>query len=626
MGTLRAKALRSRLRLGRRDQADPGPAVACRAPFTSLHVDQFGDVRPCCQSRRVLGNVATSSLEEIWSGSSLAELRDAMARDDLSLGCEHCEWAGRHGREATYATRFDQDRIPEAGAGPVRLELAPSNACNLQCAMCNGDWSSSIRLHREGRPALPRPFAERQLDEVRALAGGLDELHLFGGEPFLMPEGLALLEIAAEAGVRATITTNGSVLNPRVERLLDRPGINLVVSVDGASAEVYEAIRQGARWADLEAHLDRFQELARANGNDVDLAHCLMTANWFEFPEFLAWAHRRRLGVYVNDVLSPEELSLHHLPPPELRVVLERLRARDREVRALGGAWAACWERALTVLDLTLGDGADGARHGHLGNLDPLPVEDPAVGAPTIGPAPSTGSGLGAELRAQQAANSAAVVVGVDRHLVARSVEVEGDPGRFGVADPRLVIGRTTPQLRSLAAGDLGPEARRVLCWQADVTVEERRYERDGIVITERRTVSIDGTDGAMVRFDLRQAMLDHQQQRDAVRAVADDAMVVALTLDPDGTVLALGPADVAERLGLRTDVVGTRCPTHLDILRPELLDPPPRVDIDKVEPGIVAVHLTWPDGRVVGSLANSGRAGTSVHVFAPRGQVPTPR
>ena len=32
-------------------------------------------------------------------------------------------------------TRFDD-------AGPTRLELAPSNSCNRQCAMCNGDWSS----------------------------------------------------------------------------------------------------------------------------------------------------------------------------------------------------------------------------------------------------------------------------------------------------------------------------------------------------------------------------------------------------------------------------------------------------------------------------------------------------
>ncbi len=79
--------------------------LACRAPFTSIHVDQFGDARPCCQSSLVLGNVGERTLPEIWAGEPLAELRAAIVEGDLSKGCEHCEWAGRRGREVTYATR-----------------------------------------------------------------------------------------------------------------------------------------------------------------------------------------------------------------------------------------------------------------------------------------------------------------------------------------------------------------------------------------------------------------------------------------------------------------------------------------------------------------------------------------
>ena len=45
---------------------------------------------------------------------------------------------------------------------PERLELALSNACNLQCVMCNGELSSSIRIHREHRTALPTVAGERE--------------------------------------------------------------------------------------------------------------------------------------------------------------------------------------------------------------------------------------------------------------------------------------------------------------------------------------------------------------------------------------------------------------------------------------------------------------------------------
>jgi len=587
--------------------ASDAVALACRAPFTSLHLDQLGDVRPCCQSSRVLGNVGADTLTEIWQGKSLSELREAMKVDDLSLGCERCEWAGRHGREATYAVRFDRDRLPAPDAGPVRLELAPSNACNLQCTMCNGDWSSSIRLHREKRPALPRLFGDRQLAEVQALADGLDELHLFGGEPLLMPEALRLLDIAAASDTRCTITTNGSVLTPRVEALLGRPGVGLVVSVDGTSPEVYEAIRCGASWSVLQDHLDRFSEIAARHGNTVDLAHCLMTANWREFPDHLTWAAGRGLGVYVNDVLSPVEMSLHHLTPPELAAVVRALRTRQPEIDRLGAPWRATWRKALAGLEQTLADGASGYRHTHLGQL--------SASTTLAGDGIGAASPLVTLLRQRYRSCQATVELVLDAELLVCSASATGDLERFGLPAPSSFNGKPSAEIQTLLSWTGRPDARTTLHWNLGGASEERRYADDHDGPAERRTIQVDD-DRLILRFDYWLPPTD-QDEADALRSVALGGELVEITMDADGVTTAIDPTDRAHRFGLRT-TIGIVCRDTADAVVPERADPPPAFHADEIAPGLTAVELTWPDGHHLVALVHASAAGTTVRVALP--------
>jgi len=567
------------------------PTLACRAPFTSLHVDQFGDTRPCCQSSRVLGNVADQTLDEIWHGDSLAELRTAISDGDLSLGCEHCEWAGRGGRETTYAVRFDRDRLPAPDAGPTRLELAPSNACNLQCTMCNGDWSSSIRLHREKRPALPRLFGDRQLAEVAALADGLDEIQLFGGEPLLMPEGLRLLDIAEQTGIRAVVTTNGSILTPRVEALLDRPGVDLVVSVDGTSPEVYESIRCGASWSVLQEHLDRMQELAAKHGNRVNLAHCLMTTNWHEFPDHLRWAAGRGLGVYVNDVLSPEAASLHHLTPPELDAVVQTLRSRQVEIDALPEPWRATWTGALERLEQTRRDGADGGRHTHLGYLSASHADERAPDATaSLGP-------LAAALQDCYLGPQTSVVLDLDDDLRVHRIRPEGDLALLGDLD--RVLGQPSAAVRTLL--DLADEPDTgVLRWDREEAVEERRYDLPSGSCSERLTVRT--ADGRVQLRFAYQRPPSAEDEEAAIRSVAADGRLVELVID-DGHVTSISPADLAVELGLRPEP-GLPCLLPSDIVTADRADPPPAFTTEEIAPGLVAVDLLWPDGHRLVALA----------------------
>ncbi len=57
------------------------PQKHCGAGSSGIAVDPYGNVYPCVQWRRSVGNLHERSIREIWTGSSdLAEIRDLTTR------------------------------------------------------------------------------------------------------------------------------------------------------------------------------------------------------------------------------------------------------------------------------------------------------------------------------------------------------------------------------------------------------------------------------------------------------------------------------------------------------------------------------------------------------------------
>jgi radical SAM protein with 4Fe4S-binding SPASM domain len=319
-----------------RDLSTKGFAAACYAPFTSLYLDPHGDVLACCQNtEHVLGNVADQPLSAIWRGPRTQELRRALADYDLGVGCRFCAWQVEDGNHRTVYARSFEDLPAEdpEPAWPRRLELALSNTCNLECVMCDGEWSSKIRSRREGRPPLPKAYDDAFFEDLAAFLPHLDEIRFLGGEPFLAAESLRVMEMLIDAGlsVRCNVTTNGTQWNPRIERILASLPVSVAVSLDGVTAGTVEAIRVGADHPTLVANLARYREATRARGTDLALTFCLMRENWHEFADYLRLGDDWDAVVHVNTVIDPAH-SLFHLAPDELAAVLEGLSAAEAEV------------------------------------------------------------------------------------------------------------------------------------------------------------------------------------------------------------------------------------------------------------------------------------------------------
>ena len=131
--------------------------------------------------------------------------------------------------------------VPLFGTGlfPPRLWVYSNFHCNLACDYCV--VASSPRARRR---SLGLERFRALVDE--AVAEGFAELYVTGGEPFIEPDVVAMLEYASER-LETVCLTNAMLFRGRrgrdLERLAGRPGLTLQTSLDGATATAHDAWR-----------------------------------------------------------------------------------------------------------------------------------------------------------------------------------------------------------------------------------------------------------------------------------------------------------------------------------------------------------------------------------------------
>ncbi len=345
----------------------PAPEPVCRAPFVAMEFDPFGDVQACCANALFpLGNVGRSSLREIWEGPRAQALRDALANHDLSLGCSVCRYRLVNGHGELPLEYYNNFPMPgDDVRWPYSLQFSLHNTCNLACVMCGADRSSKIRTQRSGLAPLPHAYGDAffsQIEPFLAHAGAVD---FSGGEPFLIAEHGRIwdLLIAMDERPLCSLTTNGTVWNERTERVLAELDTHISVSVDGMTAETFEAIRVGARFTEVMANLDRFLDYTNERGTVLTMSWSLVRANWHELGAAARFAESRGIHLKVQTVIEPE-FGLQRLPTSELTEVVRALQAEGEVLEAELVLNRDMWRREVRRLEEELEHRATGGLRG----------------------------------------------------------------------------------------------------------------------------------------------------------------------------------------------------------------------------------------------------------------------
>jgi radical SAM protein with 4Fe4S-binding SPASM domain len=173
---------------------------------------------------------------------------------------------------------------------PKFVQIEPVGQCNLRCRMC------PVQFRPDGPPGpsafMPFETFCRLVDQF----GALTELHLQGlGEPMLHPQFFEMVAYASARSIHVSTNSNLTVMTPEHANRCVASGLReLYISIDGASAASYEAIRVRARLRSVLRNVGRLvaaKAMAASEQPQLALVAVAMRQNLDQLPALVRLAH-----------------------------------------------------------------------------------------------------------------------------------------------------------------------------------------------------------------------------------------------------------------------------------------------------------------------------------------------
>jgi len=326
----------------------------CMMPWTHMHLWPAGTTYPCCMSdpEFPIGNTQKQSLQEIWNGKELRNIRMNMLQDKPSKECRRCyelEENGmstlRTGSIGNYAHHWDKVEATsdDGSAGDVNMaymDIRFSNLCNLKCRSCGPQFSSSwFEDHKitHGDPGHPKILQVRDemksfMDELDPLLESVERVYWAGGEPLITKEHYNILDKWIAMGKRDVsmdYTTNFTQMYYKKKTAFDYwnkfENVRVAASLDANHARG-EYLRKNMVWGEVVQN--RRTMIEQCPHVYFELTPTVSVYNVLNLPDFhKEWIEEGLLepsNIRINILLDPTYMRLSILPPWIKSKVAER--------------------------------------------------------------------------------------------------------------------------------------------------------------------------------------------------------------------------------------------------------------------------------------------------------------
>ena len=301
----------------------------CYVPSTSLTFSFKGEVYACSYNRQVLlGRYPENSIKEIWSSTNAVKLRNYLANNDLSFGCGHCKYfLDRKKFSNLKPLNFDRYAKIYKKDYPLVMEFEMSNTCNLECQMCIGEVSSSIRKNRDKLPPILDPYDEHFFKQLEEYIPYLKEAKFYGGEPFLIEHYYKIWDIVKRRnpGLKMFVITNGTVWNNKMREALYGGTFDVAVSIDAMDKSLLEKIRKNVVKETLITNIHHIKDYVSFAGTSMTLSFTLQKENWMEFPKIIEFANSINAHLFISYLETPVEFAITRLNKDDLIHIKEQL-------------------------------------------------------------------------------------------------------------------------------------------------------------------------------------------------------------------------------------------------------------------------------------------------------------
>ena len=230
----------------------------CLKPFNHLFLGTSGDVRTCCSAKTEIGNLNTSSIEEIIDGPVAQEVRNAILNKqwhEQCIQCKNTELQGGPSERSLYLDTYKNKNklntsvFDKSYFKLEAIDLRWSNTCNLACNYCypyfSSQWANikgiKVNTLKEDNQDSLFEYLERNKDSII-------DINCLGGEPLLLKQNSKLLDILPDK--RYYVLTNLSVpleKNEMARKLLANRNVSWGVSFETVG-DRFEYVRHNASW------------------------------------------------------------------------------------------------------------------------------------------------------------------------------------------------------------------------------------------------------------------------------------------------------------------------------------------------------------------------------------------
>jgi radical SAM protein with 4Fe4S-binding SPASM domain len=338
----------------------------CAVPWMHLNFEPNGKVVPCCLTSAhnyFAGDLNKDSIEEIWNSNNMRKLRKEMVDGIEPVICNKCfdreKVTGISGR-THHNKNFPEvlEAIPditEEDGKCTTMDLKYwdfrfSNLCNFKCRSCGPRYSSAwvpdakkLGWISEQEKVWHIKETEKvtNVDFLKASVDKVKTIYFAGGEPLMMPEHWAILDMLVEAkrfDVKIQYNTNMSLLGYNKKNVLDYwkqwdfGMIEVWPSIDELGKRA-ELIRAGTVWSKVEANL---KELAKYPNIIIRPGLTIGAWNVFRLPEIVEelvalgcirrHEYMKHNNWFVNLLETPVHYHVSIWPDEQRRRIIDHLR------------------------------------------------------------------------------------------------------------------------------------------------------------------------------------------------------------------------------------------------------------------------------------------------------------
>lgn len=298
----------------------------CYAPFNNMHFTLNGKVSACSFNfSHFIGDINKQSIREIWFGRDAEEFRDELASYSFKK-CLNCKYAFYSGNYPAFPpTKYDFYSSDETKY-PTQMSFEISNLCNLECTMCNGNFSSLIRKNRENLSPIAYKYPTNFANQLEEFIPHLKIATFIGGEPLLIKAYYEIWDKILKINPKCAIhiQTNATVLPDKFKDILEIGNFEIGISIDAFEKDIFEKIRINANRDEVYNNID-FLINTKNNGIHLNFNYCLMINNWRELPKLINFANSKETILKIIHVTRPYYLSIRNYNSKLIQNIIDQL-------------------------------------------------------------------------------------------------------------------------------------------------------------------------------------------------------------------------------------------------------------------------------------------------------------